>query len=840
MSTGYAIIDSAVEASNFSLALKLIDKKLSQQPNSSYNHACRCFILANSALNPESKTSVDDALKESLELSNKIPSDPNTLALLETTFELLNYKPKDDLYEAAIRKYQSHNLAYEWFRKTVDKNDIIGMQKATMALSKAFKPNTENGRMIKLWSAAVIVVLISCCKEPTRLGTGKDKLLAMLGSKIVETVESESKKGLNAQEMYVKCELLLKKGDTTKCLDELKKFLLKESDLELRLIYFEQLKKNEMWDELYNSCVEYLVTVGVDDWDTWKLAIQASKKLGNTDDITKIINSYEIGRNTQLAKIEVLDTPDIEGKKKALINYLDLYMNKLCCFLDLQNFLENKILSNQIILSILEKKYAEFDIPSIIAGTKKANEKDLVILVNYIKIKTLLSPDLFKDPNFFGDCCKYFDVTKHLQNKLAEFDYYAGFEFLILAIESYLTINENKINTQIYFNIIIVLENSLIRNKYEFHLQLWLAHFYSNTNLSSPLNRIFETLKIKNLQIDTLSTHFTNHISTKTHNNDIISTAYKFYSHNVANELPPMIMSCFEQSTFSKLRGFIEFKIRVENSVAHYYTILQTIQNIRLSKDFNSIDDISRNYIPKLRNAYNIMLHNGDDVDLKIHDNSDRKILWACGDHTLHKVPQKFVESKFSCLVDVKYIELLVLYQLIIYDQHSHAWNDYRNKFLSIIENIDDINALSNVEKSIILIFKNIIMDGTEFSEPIVENEPTDPLSAEFNNYYLSLQDFEKVLTTILKQCSTSSFFGKKEKRSQITKIHNHFKNICKDFKRDDILIRTKECLSKYKNNSQEWFANDEFGKQFKISSDIINACYKNINLDALKAVKEI
>lgn len=840
MSTGYAIIDSAITASNFSLALKLIDKKISQQPNSSYNHACRCFILANSALNPESKTSVDNVLKEALELSSKIPSDPNTLALLETTFELLNYKPKDDLYEVAIRKYQSHNLAYEWFKKTVDKNDIIGMQKATMALSKAFKPNTENGRLIKLWSAAVIVVLINCCKEPTRLGAGKYKLLATLGSKIVENVESDSKQALNAQEMYVKCELLLGKGDTTKCLEELKNFLKKESDLELRLIYFDQLQKNELWDELYNSCIEYLITIGVDDWDTWKLAIQASKKLGKTGDITEIINKYKIGRNSQLAKIEVLDSSDVEGKKKALINYLNLYMHKLCCFLDLQNFLENNVLSKEIILSILEDKYIEFDLPSIISRTRKATEKDLIILVNYTKVKTLIFPELFKDSKFFSDCCKYFDVTKHLQNKLAEFDYYAGFEFLILAIESFLTIKENEINTEIYINLIIILENSLIRNKYEFHLQLWLAHFYSNTNLSSPLNRIFQTLKIKNLQIDTLSTHFTNHISTKTYNNDIISTCYKFYSHNVANELPPMIMSCFEQSTYSKLRGFIEFKTRVENSVTHYYTILQTIQNIRLGQDFDSTHDIFKNYLPKLRNAYNIMLQGSDDVDLKIHDNSDRKILWACGDHAVHNIPQKFVESTYSCLVDTKYIELLILYELIIYDQHSKAWDDYRNKFLSITESMNDINALSDVEKSLIVIFKKIIKDETTSFEPIVADEPTNPLSAEFNNYYFSLKDFEKVLTIISKHCSPSSFFGKKEKHLQITKVHNRIKDICKNFKRDEILVRTKEYISNYKNSTQEWFANDEFGKQFKISSDIINACYKNINLDALKAVKEI
>lgn len=840
MSTGTAMIDAAIKAGNFNLALKLVDKKISQQPTSSHQRACRCFILAHAALSPESKTTIDDALKETLELTNKTPSDPNTLILLDSTFTLLDYKPKDDLYEAAIRKYQSHNLAYEWFKKTVNTNDIIAMQKATMALSKAFKPDTENGRMIKLWSSAVIIVMIDCCKDLNRLSNGKDKLLSMLGLKIIEGVETDLKKGLNAQEMFVKCELLLKKGDTKECLKELANFLTKESDLELRMIYFEELEKNQLWEELYQSCVDYLVKIGVDDWDTWKLAILAAKKLDKSDVISKIINDYKVGRNSQLAKIQVLEISDFEGKKQALKNYLDLYMHKLCCFLDLETFLKNEFLPKETILEILEEKYNKFELDSIFTGDKKATENDLVILVNYIKIKTFLIPESFNSKEFFTTCCKYFDVTKHLQNKLVEFDYYCGFEFLILAIESYLTINENNIDNQTYLNLIIVLENSLIRNKYEFHLQLWLAHLYSQTNLSAPLTRIFEVLKIKNLQIDTLSTHFTNHIATKTHNNDLISIAYNFYDRNVANELPPMIMSCFENCTFSKLKGFIEFKIRVENSVTHYYTVLQTIQNSRLGKSSDSVQTITQNQIPILKNAYRIMKLNGSDVDLKIHDNSDRKILWACGDHKVHEIPQKFIESTFGCLVDVKYIELLTLAELIFYDQHSRIWNEYRESFLVLVDKFDDIKALSTIEKSIFTILSKILADDTATIEINIPEKPTDSLSAEFNNYYFTLQDFERVLTTILKQCSPTSFFGNKEKRLQISKLHKDIKKLCQEIDRDSILVNSKQNINIAKANSQDWFVNDEFGKQFKVPVDVINVCYKNIEVDALKAIKEI
>ena len=833
------MIDSALEVGNFKLALKLVDKKIVQQPSSSHNHACRCFILANAALSATDSTTAKDALDAALTLVRKTPSDPNSLDILDSTFRLLDYKPKDDIYEAAMRKYQSSNLAYEWFKKTIDNNDLVGMQKASMALSKVFKTDTENGRMVKFWAAATMTVVIDCCKDKDRLANGKDKLLATLGLKIIETVEQSFKKGLNAQQTFVKCELLVKKGSSKECLEELRSFLDKESDLELRLIFFEQLKKNELWDDLYDSCVHYLVKIGVDDWDTWKLAILAAKNLHSMEKINEVINTYKVGRNSQLAKIEVLESFDVIGKKQAFHGYLNLYMHKLCCFLDLYHFLENKILPAETILEILEERYIQQDLESVVSDERNATENDLICLVNYIKIKTFIKPHLFKEKEYFSTCCKYYDVTKHLQNKLVEFDYYAGFEFLILAIQSYFTINKDKVDTQTYFNLIVLIENALTKNSYEFHLQLWLAHIYSNTNLSGPLARIYQNLKIKNLQIDTLGSHFTNHISSKTRQNDLISAAMKFYSQNVAAELPPMVMSCFEHSTFSKLKGFLEFKIRVENSTFHVDTILKSIQNNRLREGDKAIEKIKADYIPSLKKVYHTLILDGSDVDLKLHDNGDRNILWACGDHQVHPVPQKFVESRFSCLVDIDYVSIWMLHELLIYDQHSRVWEDYKTRYLSLLENSNNLKSFSSMEKVILSSLEWLLINDTPL-EPKIEECPKDPLSAECNNYYFLLQDYEKVLSTMIKLSSPASFFGKKSKLAQVSKIHKLVKQKCRNIDRDELLVSTKGSIVKAKEATQNWFATDEFGKQFNVSKEFVNECYKAIEQDALTAVKEI
>lgn len=839
MPTGNPMIDAALNAGNYSLALKLIDKKIQQQPTS-HNLASKCYIFSNAAINPECKNTTEEALKLCLDLASKTISDTNALKLLESAFQLLDYQPEFDLYEAAVRKYSTPALVYEWFKKTIDQNDIVGMQKATMALSKSFKTNTENGRMIKLWAAASMNIAIDCCQDGDRLTGGKTKLLAMLGLKIIETVETESKIPLNAQDMYVKCQLLLKKGDIDDCLKELKMFLSKESDLELLLIYFEQLKLNECWNELYEACVNYLVNIGVDDWNTWKLAILSARKIEKIIELNEIISNYKVGRNSQLAKIKIVDDLEIDDKKKAMENYFKLYMHKLCFYLDLQPFLTDEFLSKSIILEIIEDQFKERNVESIISGEKKATENDLNVLVNYVKLKAYICPELFENEEFFSRCCQFYNCTKFLENKLVEFDYFSGFEFLILAIQSYLTINKSLDKTQTAYNLIVLLENAVDKNKHEFHLLLWLAHCYEKTNLSSCINKIFNSLKIKNIQIDTLGPHFMNRLSSKTRNSELIYDSLRFYSHNVAMELPQMVMLCFENGTFSKLKGFIEFKLRTENSISHYNLVLQNIQNIRTNKEKAGMEDIIMDYIPLLKDAYRVMKLNGNDVDMKLHDNIDRKIIWKCGDHTVHEMPQRFIESEFSGIIDVKETEIMILLQLIIYDQCSRVWDEYKSKFLNIVATKKNLNKFSEIEKYILQLFIWLLDNKNSSEIPPIPEAPKDILSAEFNNYYYSLLDIEKILFTINHQSNSSTFFGEKKKRSQITKATTHFRTLCNKIPRDDILILTKTSIKKAKGESIEWFKNDKFGKQFEIDEVTVNKYYKSLEVEAIKSAKEI
>lgn len=838
METGYKLVDSAIETGNYKLALKLIEKKIKEQPNSSHCIATKCFILSNSALNGSLETNTEEVLQMCLDLAKKVPSDPKTIKLLSATFDLLDYTPKEDLYEVAMRKYQNTSLAFEWFQTTIHKNDLVGMQKATMALSKSFKVDTDNGRMIKLWAAVSMVLVVNCCKNDGKVSNGKDVLLATLGLKLIEAVEGVSPHGLNAQEMFIKCQLLLRKGETTQCIQELKLFLEKESDLELLLLYFELLKEAEMWEPLYNVTTHYLVDTGVDDWDTWKLAILAAKKLDRKHMIVEVIKSYKIGRNSALAAMYVLDAAETKERETAFKNYLTKYLHKLCCFLDLRSFLDDDFISRDSALSILEKEMNE-KVPTEILGNKKATEKELNILVNYVKIKARLDQTNFESNKFFKQCCDYYNATKHLENKLAEYDYYAGFEFLALAMQTYITINKNLADQQSILNLIVLIENDLIKNKYEFHMLLWLAHLYLNTNMSAPLKRIFDTLKIKNVQVDTLSPHFINHMATRTRSNDLLSKCLGFYTHNVAAEMPPMVMNCFEKQTFSKLQGFVEFKARVENSITHYELVLESIQHTRLNSDKAS-DSITINYIPMLKEAYRIISCDGNDVTTKLHDNIDQKILWDCGDHKPHDAFSSFLNSTMSRVYNDGYVKINILKELLTYDQHSRVWNDYKTRFINLINDDANLVSFSSVERNFLKSFGSLLNSDNNTELDLSNVKPSNPIDPIFNHYYLLLQDWDRVLTTLKKRSSKKTFFGQKENVSKISHLQKTIQNALKELDRDELAVSAKAQLKLSKAKSLEWFSNDEFGKEFKVPVDVINKCYKNFEADLLKNLREI
>ncbi|GME85631.1 unnamed protein product [Ambrosiozyma monospora] len=333
------------------------------------------------------------------------------------------------------------------------------------------------------------------------------------------------------------------------------------------------------------------------------------------------------------------------------------------------------------ITKILEAEYETRDIPKLLSGARKPTEADVIFLVNYSKLKAYTDQSLFKSPEFITTCCTFYNATKPLLNKLVEFEYFPGFEFIILIIESMIT-QAPDLDELLLIKLIIILENTLEKNKFEFHLKLWLISLYSKLNLFSKSSALFDSLNIKSIQLDTISYPLTNRSSTVTSNASKLEEISKFFNYNVKNEVPQMIQNCLHRLALNKLQGFVEFQIRLETSFTRISNVLELCNAARLTNHKTAIDDRLK---PTLRKYYKFW-HSApdsrdDEVYGKINDNRDLTTFWDCGIHAkLDDVDAKL--NSINPLYNLSYVKLMVLRELIIYDTNSSNYEEYKKEFL--------------------------------------------------------------------------------------------------------------------------------------------------------------
>ncbi|GME84982.1 unnamed protein product [Ambrosiozyma monospora] len=155
------LIDDYILTKNFTHALRLVTDKIKQYPNTSYFYALEAQVLA---LSGEHNKAIDKANN----LLARFPSDVSTLKLLIDVYDLCDYTPKEDVFEKVSKKYPTFQLIQEWLDHAIENFDILGMQKATMMLTKSVSSSgqsEQNNKIIKLWAAASFMLACNCCKS---------------------------------------------------------------------------------------------------------------------------------------------------------------------------------------------------------------------------------------------------------------------------------------------------------------------------------------------------------------------------------------------------------------------------------------------------------------------------------------------------------------------------------------------------------------------------------------------------------------------------------------------------------------------------------------------------
>ncbi|ODV94997.1 hypothetical protein PACTADRAFT_50835 [Pachysolen tannophilus NRRL Y-2460] len=815
------LIFNAIDAGSYKSAQALCSKQMKRYPNSSYYYALNNYILL---LNG----SKEEAIRNSKELMAKIPSDLSTLELLNLIFKKVGlYNESIEVYENACKKYSSLNLIQSWFDLSLKNFDILSLQKSSMALVQK-GDNSTNG--LKLWCS--LNLLIASGLE--KLTKNQKYLFPKLGLKMIE----DCKPLKNSQEYYIYVSLLMKNGHFQQAADVIKEFLNQERDLELQLILLKSLNDAENWNELFDICDSFLNVHRIDDWNVWSNLIKAASNLGKLDQTLKIIDNFPIAsRNRQLAYLELIKhNQQLDHLERYFESYLDIFGTKLCCFPDLKPFL--LILESEKFMNILAKQISSRKIEEVLQMQRKPTDNDLILMVNYMKFKFYLHQDKLTNFEFLQENLTYYKATKYLLNVKEKTDYFAGDEFLLIGVQIIIALSKQDEISEL-FKCIVILEKAVERDVHEYHLRLWLVQLYSALNCYSLARLHYDSLKIKFIQQDTLSHYIFTRISSLQPSAGALKDLTKSQAvyDNSDFETSYFLQKTYEKQSFSKTNGFLEFGLRFSNSLAKYlnYYEMYKINKHNKQTNVNAILD-------KLRISYKLSkdssqeLQRSLDLDEKLSDNRDFKILWDCSILDSIEVVDKVI--KIGPLQTCIYLRTMLSKEfLILGDEQQDNSQIY-------LQNIEQALKVNNNFTEVELWQLRVIRELAIF---VLQNESSSLLKLEslinnFLNQFLSVDNattlmtwrlnhnFINVYDTFKSIQSFQQVYKKQINKEANKKISDLNKKLIDKLRDNSVLIKAKrsEVTKDLKLTIKNWFLNNP-KIDFEITESFIEGIFQSI-----------
>lgn len=807
-----SIIDNAVSCGNYKLASQLVQQKIQQNPNSSYFYALKADILSRQGLKFRAL-----ALQLATKLIDSKPRDSESLALLAQVFDRCDSSLDKSPFEVSTAKYQTFSFAYEWYNYSVRNCDLPQLQRATMLLAKcsdADQASHMSPRTAELYAATGCLLACKCCQ---RIPAMKRRIFSMLGLKMVEKAVPA-----NAEEVYLQCELLKLAGKDDQCIRILRPFLAKENNLQLKIIYLQALAKSEDYDTLFRIARHYLVDLKEDDWNTWKLLIKASED--DHEKCMKVISAYADTRNKGLALI-LLSESDPAAKEKYVREYIDRFGTKKCCYLDLKPFLDPSFASQTD--KILEDVYT-----NRISTVKAVTDSDLNLVVNYLAIKLHTHPELLGSASFIDQCIHFYYAASPLLDHLQEFDLSPSADLVIMASQAML-VQGGKVNrTSLLLRTVVILEDALAHNPYEFHLKMWLINLYIQLNLPGRALELFNDLKVKFVQLDTLSPMVTTRITTLGIGDEVdtlLSDVASFYTKNASQEVPYMTMNCFQSLTLSKIQGFFEFAIRIRSSFTGYLNTVEQIRSCRLYDDQRKIDLTLKD---EVRRFYKTYVKRGSDVDEKISDNRDLTTFWDCGIH--EKVDGvNSILHKGNPLVDLDYLALASLLNLLIYDYESVLFPEYAAEYMKLYSRIESIPC-TDAEKWNFSVLAHLIDPKVDpLQMPELSNSTLD---FNYSHARFVMADTVKQLSYIIAHSNSTISIHLKEAKQLKKQISARLKNVRLEL--SDYKVLSKNQVADEKKKALEWFKDE--GARFQVSDQVIAKLFKSIELQGQKSMAQL
>ncbi|KAG5360258.1 Phagocyte signaling-impaired protein [Yarrowia sp. B02] len=547
MSTRDKSIWEAIEAGTFKQARALIVKAQKKAPKNTYYSALTALVSVLSG-------NKEEALKEADDLLATDPSDQRTVMMLSNVFTRLDRPDKLlPLFEGYAKKNPAASTLETWLWAMVDSGNTYGQQRAAMALSKA-----EKSRRSVFWAVYSGLVALEEGSIPEK----EKAIISMLSTRMCE----QQRPFVSAEEVYVYVKLLWAQGKKNEAIETLQKDAFFWNNLELTIMLREYLKESEQWAALFDHSKKVLVDQDLDDWAHWKTLIEGGLKGEKKDDVKEVIQDHKKTRNSLLAAVE-LDHQLKQDISTSVENYFAMMGSKLCAYDDLKDYVENADTATIL------KMTGSTDEASKITTLKEA-----IIRVNVEKLKFLVSAEKTNQASFVDNQIALYQQTEFLLATKDPKEYHVGDDFLLIAscslLEEYSKTNDLTNITKA----IILLEHVISRDQHQFYVRLWLTRLYLLLGLFPSAEPHYLSLSIKTIQHDVCSHFLLSRVSTAFPlSSKLVSKALTLYPEN-DHESPMLIKHAYNQSTFSKIGGFVEFKKRLDFSQARALLVLEQLR----------------------------------------------------------------------------------------------------------------------------------------------------------------------------------------------------------------------------------------------------------------------
>lgn len=512
-------IITAIDERRFAVAKIELEKKTKRFPTRSFYKAAIAYCSLKSG-------QLSKATEEAISVSNGIPSDPKTLALLRTIFLLLNNVQKaSEVYDNAIRKYSSPELLLTIFEDAVSSYDTKMILKSSQELVRI-----SNGSASSLEKLALASLI-----------TSSDELETV--HHLANTFENKFwDQGI--QKTFLKARLLSNLRKYSEVINVLENYL--QRNLELNLLYLDALFKAQEWDKLFEFCCFLLFEQKFDDYDTLKSLARSSFELSKPiEDIKSLISNNS--RNNLLACIYLDEMYGLQNSQ-SLEQYYKQYKAKPCCFVDLSAFK----LPEAFVNALIEERDSHL--------SKQKLERDEIS--NLINIEMFLS---------------HLKIGSLEWNKFESYGSSSFAELYPLYLVQSLQKTDSSASNLITH--IFQLESLVQQNPTDSMLKSWLLNLYAALGLSSLALDSYEDLKIKMVQHDTLS--YKLQLNSSLSNLKYLIDIYRFYL-TAEQEVNYFLQKAKDTGLYTKIGDIYLFGKKLNHSLSKHLLVVQILKHSRM------------------------------------------------------------------------------------------------------------------------------------------------------------------------------------------------------------------------------------------------------------------